>query len=342
MPATYPPSPLMHSSSYRLANRWRRLMWLMLALFLTAGCATRSVAYPERTDERAPPWLAGRVAYASGDVQIVQPGEVEETRQWRPAVVNDVVSAATSIATGGDSRAELRVGGHAFRLGEVSRLVVRGLDSQRSTVQLDVGSLNVRWRDFEPNAHVDVLTPTARVELRGAGRFRVDTRGDSTVVTVFEGRAHVANDGGGTTVGAGRSVTITNDAFSFGGAVITGLDDWALARDERIRPRVATRYVSPWMTGYEDLDEYGQWVDEPQYGTVWIPTAVDPGWAPYRYGQWRWVSPWGWTWVDYAPWGFAPSHYGRWVMVSNRWAWWPGAYVARPVYAPALVAFSSH
>jgi hypothetical protein len=25
------------------------------------------------------------------------------------------------------------------------------------------------------------------------------------------------------------------------------------------------------------------------------------------------MSPWGWTWVDNAPWGFAPFHYGRWV-----------------------------
>ena len=41
------------------------------------------------------------------------------------------------------------------------------------------------------------------------------------------------------------------------------------------------------------------------------------GWAPYRYGHWTWVSPWGWTWVDDAPWGFAPFHYGRWVVVAR-------------------------
>jgi hypothetical protein len=60
-----------------------------------------------------------------------------------------------------------------------------------------------------------------------------------------------------------------------------------------------------------------------------------------------WVSPWGWTWVDDAPWGFAPFHYGRWVVVGGVWGWVPVAprpavvavgYV-RPVYAPALVAW---
>jgi len=51
------------------------------------------------------------------------------------------------------------------------------------------------------------------------------------------------------------------------------------------------------------------------------------------------VRPWGWTWIDDAPWGFAPFHYGRWVWWRDRWGWAPGQYVARPVYAPALVAW---
>jgi hypothetical protein len=62
-------------------------------------------------------------------------------------------------------------------------------------------------------------------------------------------------------------------------------------------------------------------------------------WAPYRYGRWEYVSPWGWTWVDDAPWGFAPFHYGRWAQIGPRWAWVPGRIGPRPVYAPALVAF---
>jgi hypothetical protein len=72
---------------------------------------------------------------------------------------------------------------------------------------------------------------------------------------------------------------------------------------------------------------------------VWTPTNVAVGWAPYRYGHWAWVSPWGWTWIDDAPWGFAPFHYGRWAYAGNRWVWVPGAVAARPVYAPALVVF---
>ncbi|MBP6776024.1 MAG: hypothetical protein KA151_02110, partial [Piscinibacter sp.] len=102
---------------------------------------------------------------------------------------------------------------------------------------------------------------------------------------------------------------------------------------------VSTRYVSPEMTGAEALDTWGRWESDVQHGPLWVPRAVVPGWAPYRYGHWAFIRPWGWTWVDDAPWGFAPFHYGRWVFWRSRWCWAPGQWVARPVYAPALVGW---
>jgi hypothetical protein len=94
------------------------------------------------------------------------------------------------------------------------------------------------------------------------------------------------------------------------------------------------------MTGYEDLDEHGDWTDDREYGRLWTPRIVVSNWAPYRYGSWSYVRPWGWTWVDNAAWGFAPFHYGRWVHRHARWYWAPGAYHYRPVYAPALVGWA--
>ncbi len=93
------------------------------------------------------------------------------------------------------------------------------------------------------------------------------------------------------------------------------------------------------MIGYADLDDNGTWTEDRDYGMVWAPTHVAADWAPYRYGHWAFVPPWGWTWVDDAPWGFAPFHYGRWAYSGRRWVWAPGRIVARPVYAPALVAW---
>ena len=120
-------------------------------------------------------------------------------------------------------------------------------------------------------------------------------------------------------------------------------DEFAAWNDDRDRAedRVAQqrRYVSPEMTGAEDLDRYGTWEQTPEYGALWVPRQVPVGWAPYTVGHWAWVRPWGWTWVDDAPWGFAPFHYGRWVYRRDVWCWVPGTYVARPVYAPALVGW---
>ena len=93
------------------------------------------------------------------------------------------------------------------------------------------------------------------------------------------------------------------------------------------------------MTGYEDLDDNGSWSYEADYGPVWTPVGISVGWAPYRFGHWVFVEPWGWTWVEDEPWGFAPFHYGRWAFVRARWCWVPGPVVVRPIYAPALVAF---
>jgi hypothetical protein len=116
-------------------------------------------------------------------------------------------------------------------------------------------------------------------------------------------------------------------------------EDWCAARDRRRDEARSARYVSHELVGYEDLDDAGEWRSAPAYGSVWVPRTVIAGWAPYRYGHWGWVEPWGWTWIDDAPWGFAPFHYGRWVYWDGGWAWVPGRVVARPVYAPALVAF---
>ena len=41
-----------------------------------------------------------------------------------------------------------------------------------------------------------------------------------------------------------------------------------------------TRHSFVEMTGYEELDPYGQWKTSDDYGAVWFPTSVAPEWAP--------------------------------------------------------------
>src|SRR5438128_2075109 len=116
-------------------------------------------------------------------------------------------------------------------------------------------------------------------------------------------------------------------------------DSWNYARTDELIDSMSARYVPAGVYGVDDLDHYGAWRVVPTYGAVWVPREVATGWAPYSTGRWVADPQYGWTWVDAAPWGWAPYHYGRWVYVDGYWAWAPGPLVARPVYAPALVAF---
>ncbi|EHQ25751.1 DUF6600 domain-containing protein [Mucilaginibacter paludis] len=79
------------------------------------------------------------------------------------------------------------------------------------------------------------------------------------------------------------------------------------------------------QTFYDELQPYGTWVDDPNYGSVWIPDAED-GFQPYATnGHWV-VTEYGNTWVSDYEWGWAPFHYGRWRYDDYYgWEWIPGS-----------------
>ncbi len=75
---------------------------------------------------------------------------------------------------------------------------------------------------------------------------------------------------------------------------------------------------------YDELSPYGVWVEDPQYGHVWVPD-VTTGFQPY-YTNGYWVmTEYGNTWVSGYPWGWATFHYGRWQYDAfYGWIWVPG------------------
>ncbi len=84
------------------------------------------------------------------------------------------------------------------------------------------------------------------------------------------------------------------------------------------------------------LDGHGTWVEDPTYGTVWVPNPaeVGPDFAPYETaGHWEFDDA-DYVWVSDYDWGWAPFHYGRWMYGPAGWFWIPGR-----VYAPAWVTW---
>ena len=91
-----------------------------------------------------------------------------------------------------------------------------------------------------------------------------------------------------------------------------------------------------YQTFYDQLAPYGQWVNDPQYGNVWVPYTA-PGFRPYATdGHWV-MTDQGNMWVSDEPWGWAAYHYGRWTYNGYYgWIWVPGY-----EWAPAWVTWRS-
>jgi hypothetical protein len=243
-----------------------------------------------------------------------------------------------------DGRAEIQLGAATIRLDSLTGLSFLNLDDRTTQIELSVGTMYVRVLRLARDESFEIDTPNQAFSILRPGEYRVEASedGNSTMVTVRAGEVEAIGSSRIYRIGPGDSGrftgTVSLRASIFRAAGDDEFDRWCEDRNRRDDRSRSVRYVSPDVVGYQDLDDYGVWYSDSDYGYVWVP-RVTRGWAPYQYGHWVWISPWGWTWVDEAPWGYAPFHYGRWVYARNRWGWVPGPIAVRPVYAPALVAF---
>ena len=317
---------------------------LRFALILAIALSVLQVSTAKAQDqdeEQDPPSRIARLNYSSGSVSF-QPGGQGD---WVTAVPNRPLTTGDNLWADKDSRAELHVGSTGIRLDSETSVSFLDLDDHTLQLRLSLGAVELRVRHLDDGDLLEVDTPNLAFTIQRPGEYRIDVNGDGnqTIATVTEGRAEATGGGYSYAVVAGQRATFTGtDELEHEISQIPRRDDfdeWCVERDQREDRSEASNYISREMTGYEDLDEYGRWHYVPNYGPVWSPDRVAAGWAPYRYGHWVWIAPWGWTWVEDEPWGFAPFHYGRWAFVDEGWCWVPGPVVVRPVYAPALVAF---
>jgi hypothetical protein len=292
-------------------------------------------------EEGDPPGRVARLSDAEGSVSL-QPAGVQE---WAAATVNRPLTTGDKLWTDQNSRAELDIGAAVIRLGATTGFSFLNLDDNTAQMQVTAGTLIVRVRDMQANQTYEVDTPNLALSLQQPGEYRVEVNdaGDTTVVKVSEGQAQAAGGGQAVAIGTQQLVRFSGtDALAYESASLGApddLDSWSAGRERQVRDSPSRQYVAEDVAGTQDLDDNGRWESTPEYGYVWAPTVVVAGWAPYRFGHWVWIVPWGWTWVDDAPWGYAPFHYGRWVEWNSAWCWVPGPRRLRPVYAPALVAW---
>jgi hypothetical protein len=286
-----------------------------------------------------PPSRVARVAELSGEAWVFDPDD----KAWVPVSRNQTIAEGDRLRTERDARVSLRIGSTSLWLNERSDLEFTRLDEDRLDLLLDKGELGLRLRSQESASETSVQTREGLIRFERDGVYRVDQLARGARGLVWSGQLRFESRSGDVPpvwVASNEQAEFwwANGPRTERSALMRDdFGDWLQAQSRNEGEAQAYRYVSPEMTGAEVLDGYGRWDQSGEYGAIWIPYQVAPNWAPYRYGHWAWTRHWGWAWVDDAPWGFAPFHYGRWVQLGGRWCWAPGRYIARPIYAPALV-----
>src|SRR5664279_5253298 len=307
---------------------------ILAALFLLSPFALLA-------DSDDPPQRVARLGELQGTVSI-EPAGVDT---WSAAAANYPIATGDRIYADSDGRAEVQIGQIVARIWHNTDLSVTNLADHAIQLGLAQGTLRLRTYGLDPQTEVEIDTPNGALTITRPGDIRVDSYpGDGgTVVTVNGGEVQLTGPGLSERLEQGQSLRLVGtNPIELANLEMPGVDEfdsWSLERDHHAMQSVSARYVSRDAPGYDDLDDYGDWTPQSDYGPVWYPRNVAADWVPYRYGHWVWTGPWGWTWVDDQPWGYTPFHYGRWAYVGNRWGWVPGPVAVRPVWSPALVAF---
>ncbi len=297
-----------------------------------------------------------RISFMRGEVQVRR----ANSQDWEKATQNLPIVEGDQIATGQDSRLEIQFDTRKFiRLNENSFLKLTTLRDEGIAVSLPQGIMSLRLLEFDKDrSYFEIDAPNTTISVQKYGLYRIDS-GDKNnsevrVAVTDDGQARVYSDNSGFTLKNGRSAKIYLDGNNQGewetsdaSRYADEFDSWVLDRDAKTAKRLQQasydKYYDRDMYGAEDLNENGEWIYTKKYGYVWRPyrsaTNIYRDWSPYRYGHWRYVAPFGWTWVNDESWGWATYHHGRWIYDDGNWCWTPYSYyrTRRSWWHPALV-----
>lgn len=308
---------------------------------------------PELTDRVA------RISFTTGESKIRRLGSEE----WERVTQNLPIVEGDELVTDADARLEIQFSrDQHLRLAENAYLRIVNLKDEGIAVSLSLGTLSLRIARFDKeSSFFEIDAPKTTLAVKAAGSYRVDAgiQEDSEVrLTATEGgEARVYSDNAGFTLKDGRSARIFTAGARIGEWETTAAaryrDDftmWSAERESVVANRIKNayydRYYDSDIYGAEDLNDNGDWIHTRNYGYVWRPSRIAishySDWSPYRYGHWRWVPPYGWTWVNDEPWGWSTYHHGRWFYDDGYWNWSPYGYYrqSRSWWSPALVFIS--
>ena len=278
-----------------------------------------------------------RLSYVSGAVALKRPGSTE----WTRALVNTPIQEGFELSTPARSFAEVEFeNGSTARVGELSKLDFSQLALDADGNKLNGLTFEEGYATFHlaPEGHdvYRVKIADATLTPNGKSEFRTDFMGGQIRVEVFSGSVGVAAPRGLVYLGKDKVLEynpgVAGEAFNTQrGIESDDWDKWVAARDAQAerawndQPGPSQGVISGWT----DLDAYGEWVRIPGYGLGWSP--YEPaGWSPYSQGMWGWNSGMGWNWISSDPWGWLPYQCGGWGFDDSfGWFWqmpWGGCF----------------
>jgi hypothetical protein len=306
------------------------------------GPRLRPSTETDLSKETEAPVRLARFRYVEGSVSWRE----DDKAAWSNATLHLPLRQGAQIWVEGKGRAEIQFDdGSLLRVGRDTLVTLQTLFSDMegtfTEIKLHEGLLGLRLKHKLALYQIDA--PFASLKATGPARIRAGARQESEFA-VREGEATVENEMGSVKMRRGEYLMLANA----NSALETGRtpaedswDKWNRERDreqDNLESRPSQKYLPPNVSIVsDDLDRYGRWDQDREYGNVWYPSVSSANWRPYNAGYWAWVRPFGWTWVSYEPWGWAPYHYGSWICRERGWAWVPGR--SAPCWSPAVVNF---
>lgn len=287
-----------------------------------------------------------RLSFVEGHVTVQRP----ENAEWAEAPMNTPLEDGFKLSTAEDSFAEVEFeNGSTVRLGQLSLLEFTQLALASDGSKINRLTLDMGYATFHATPEgqdvCEVITSNGTLTPRGKTLFRVDVDSSEERVEVFKGFVDVASSFGSWTLSK-NSVLDLNPGADQSAQLSEGItkddwDRWVLERESQAE--AASNALSPNaysdnggddVYGWSDLAYYGNWSYMSGFGYGWIP-SVNAGWYPFSLGRWCWYPGFGFVWISAEPWGWLPYHYGGWEFIPGLgWVWFPGSF---GVWSPGLV-----
>ena len=287
-----------------------------IAAMLLAGGTPTFAQEEGGPAEGIPAYAVARIKVLDGSAWVRPSGGGD----WEEYLSNSPLPPRSRVSVPEGSEAELQFhGGQFVLLTSGTDLEVREMKEGSTAFRLRAGEIrfDLPQDDFAP---VSVRVPggaVARFPVPGRQWLTV-TDSDETRLVVRRGEAVVTVEGDEHRLREGDEAVIGRDVAV--GRYQGGEDESAEAPSPTDEAGIGDA-APPAVVN--ELQDYGEWIDVPTYGTVWRP-HVAAGWSPYVYGRWVWISPYGWTWVSYEPWGWYPYRCGYWLTDPVfGWIWSP-------------------